>query len=148
MKSRITFLVLLTLPCIAFAFAPDGDAVKPAPDLSGIYEIDGIDARLDEDGEPIPKRYAGIAVVRQVEEGYFIQWVLSHGSYTGIGAVDGGSLIVSWSHKGNLGLNAYKIGTNDRGKRTLAGRWMATGQMRWYDESLTYMGKFPTVKEQ
>ncbi len=91
--------------------APKQQAGSPiAPgDISGNYSVDGTNTN--------GTTYHGSATIRRDGDRYRFDWLISNvGSYSGIGTLDGGTIVVDWGQKYPV---IYRIGANG----VLTGTW-------------------------
>lgn len=106
-----------------------------APDLSGLYDVAGVDVSS---GEP----YAGIAIFTKRADGYLVQYTAGVGSNAvGVGSLDGDRFSVAWTQGGRLGLSTYVV----KGKK-LTGKWLVLPEATEQAEELTFSRKFPEPK--
>lgn len=110
--------------------------VKPAVDLSGYYECDGLEVG--------GKKYSGLCVLKKKSEIYIVTWVIGTQTFTGVGVHEDGRFSVSWAvaaDKGMVrGINAYKVHDGPK----LVGRWATLpGPGIIQDETLTFLKALP-----
>ena len=124
------------LLCTLFLIAqPD------APDLTGIYEVQGIQISGE---KRVP--YSSMAILKKIPETdkYVAQWTGGIGNnITGIGHLTNGKLTLAWKSGELLGVTEYKVGE----KGTLRGQWYTNkGIDVWHTETLTYKLPWPEPK--
>jgi hypothetical protein len=106
-----------------------------ADDLSGVYEMHGGTGSA---------RYAGLAIIRKVGEGYGVQMIAGFGhSFVGIGFREGDRLTIAWIEKDMPGITTYKLDG-----KLFKGRWLHQGTMKWSDEELRYLRPYPNIEKE
>lgn len=120
----------------------DTEPFKPAPDLSGIYELQGTTSGIE--GAEL-ESYAGICIIRKKGDGYVMQWTVGPGANAiGLGAFEDGIFTCSWALGPRLGMTRYKV---EQGGKKLVGKWMAVPSCKWEQETLVRMSDFPKAKD-
>ena len=126
------------LTAIASSIPPDRPRAEknkdklllPEAKLDGWYKLDGKQGK---------KSYAGMAMLRKIDDVYFVQFMLEGGSQTkGIGIRTGDKLAVGWTTGDGTGVTVYQIDSNG----VLTGHWASLptdGQQ--HQETLTYTSK-------
>lgn len=122
------YRLAVTLTCVVTLFASAAYADQAGRDLSGRYQCVGVS---DQGG-----KYTGEVVIKKVNKGYQITWVVNKTKYSGIGFVDEDRFSVAWTVKTPngvaIGVVSYKIKENG----TLQGKWTDPSLKGIYDETL------------
>lgn len=118
----------VALICVVTLLASSVYAEKGERDLSGRYQCVGTS---DQGG-----KYTGEVIIKKVNKGYTIDWVVGKTKYSGIGFVDEDRFSVAWTVKTPngvaIGVVSYKIKENG----TLQGKWTDPSLKGIYDEVL------------
>jgi len=127
-RSFSMFRLAIALTCVVTLLASSAYANQDERDLSGKYRCVG----TTENGA----KYTGEVVIKKVNKGYKIEWVVKNRKYTGIGFVDEDRLSVAWTvNTPNgvvLGVIAFKIKKDG----SLVGKWIDPSLKEIYDETL------------
>ncbi|PQO37014.1 hypothetical protein C5Y96_07595 [Blastopirellula marina] len=118
----------VALVCFVTLFTSSAYAEKAERDLSGRYQCVGTS---DQGG-----KYTGEVVIKKVNQGYKIDWIVGKTKYSGIGFVDEDRFSVAWTVQTPngvaIGVVSYKIKENG----TLQGKWTDPSLRGIYDETL------------
>lgn len=122
-------------PQLSPPVVPCAEEKKEEPDISGVYESQGVDAN---------GAYAGLCVIRRLSEGgYAVQWTYGPSVNTvGFGIRDGNQFTVNWNEQGKPAITFYRINGN-----RLDGRFVVAPGQRYYTETLTFKMSFPSANK-
>lgn len=118
----------VALLCVVTLFASASYADQAEVDLSGRYRCVGTS---DQGG-----KYTGEVLIKKVNKGYQINWVVNKTKYSGIGFIDEDRFSVAWTVKTPngvaIGVVSYKIKKDG----SLVGKWTDPSLKGIYDETL------------
>lgn len=122
------FRLPVALLCAVTLLAGAAYADEAERDLSGRYRCVGTS---DAGG-----KYVGDVLIKKVNKGYRIDWVVGKTKYSGIGFVDEGRFAVAWTintpNGVAIGVVSYKIKKDG----SLVGKWTDPALKGIYDETL------------